>query len=105
MTLDAAIHAAPELSAAYVLQATAAPYLYKGACRNLCQRLKDHRAGRVSRTKNRRPLELVYCETFPSFAEARRRELFWKSGAGRAWLKEKLQTQDARVVERQTQGT
>ena len=104
-TLNAAIELAPELPAAYVLRACASAYLYKGACRNLRQRLQDHRAGRVSRTKKRRPLELVYCETFSSFTEARRRELFWKTGTGRAWLKQQLAAPDARVVERQTQGT
>jgi hypothetical protein len=46
--------------AAYVLLGADGAYLYKGACRNLQQRLRDHRAGRASHTKNRRPLRLFF---------------------------------------------
>ncbi|NQT93465.1 MAG: GIY-YIG nuclease family protein [Lentisphaerae bacterium] len=76
--------------AAYVLAGVSGDYLYKGSCRDLPKRLQDHRAGRVSRTKNRRPLRLVYFEYSDDYTAARRRETFFKSGAGRAWLKETL---------------
>jgi predicted GIY-YIG superfamily endonuclease len=61
-------------------------YLYKGSARNLKERLKDHRAGRVSRTKNRRPLILVFHEYFSTYTEALQKEHFLKTGAGRKWL-------------------
>ena len=111
MTLDTAIKLGQERPAAYVLSGTRPNYLYKGSCRNLPKRLADHVAGRVSHTKNIRPLVLVcfqYCETN---TEARRIENFWKSGAGRAWLQNwlssgTLETElQARVAEWQTQRT
>ena len=68
-------------------------YLYKGSARNLVERLKDHRAGRVSRTKNHRPLTLVYYQYFDDYTAARKQELFLKSGQGRAWLKAHLASQ------------
>lgn len=90
MDLDSAIERAEERPAAYVVASADGCYLYKGSGRNLRERLKDHRAGRVSRTKNRRPLTLVYKEYFDAYTEARRKELFLKSGQGRAWLKGQL---------------
>jgi putative endonuclease len=85
--------------AAYVLRAAGpTEYLYKGSTRDMAARWSDHREGRVARTRNRRPLTLVLVEYFDSFTDARRRELFLKTGVGRAWLK-------ARVAKWQTQGT
>ena len=36
--------------------------LYVGFSSNLTNRIKDHKNGKVSSTKGRRPLELIYCE-------------------------------------------
>ena len=88
-----------ERPAAYVILCSGeASYLYKGSTRNMAERWKDHQAGRVARTKNRRPVQLVLVENFDTYTDARRRENFLKTGVGRAWLK-------ARVVKWQTQGT
>ena len=87
MELDQAIEEAMNEPAAYVVSPTDGSYLYKGSARNLCERLKDHRAGRVGRTKNRRPLVLVYVEYTADYTAARRRENFLKSGQGRVFLK------------------
>ena len=76
--------------AAYVLLGSDGRYLYKGACRNLRERLTDHRAGRAPRTKNRRPLILVYYRQFESYADALRHERYLKTGHGRAWLRRRL---------------
>ncbi len=76
--------------AAYVLLGADGAYLYKGACRNLQQRLRDHRAGRASHTKNRRPLRLFFVEYFDSYEEALRKERYLKTGFGRAGLKRRL---------------
>ena len=73
--------------AAYVLAGSDGKYLYKGSCRDLVERLKDHDAGRVSRTKNRRPLRLVHAECFASYSDALAREKFLKTGTGRDWLR------------------
>ncbi|NNJ70396.1 MAG: GIY-YIG nuclease family protein [Kiritimatiellales bacterium] len=72
--------------AAYVLLSSDGTYRYKGCCRDLVERMKQHHAGKVSRTKNRRPLKLLHSEYFDSYTDARKRELYFKSGAGREWL-------------------
>ena len=100
--LDDAIAAAEHRPAAYVLRPVGGSYLYKGACRDLHARLKDHRAGRVKHTKHKRPLMLAYHEYCASFTEARQRENYLKSGVGRDFLATLM---SARVAERQTQRT
>ena len=89
--LSSAIDFCEPRPAAYVLSPEEGTYLYKGSCRNLQRRMKDHRAGRVSRTKNRRPLLLVYFEYCADFTEARQRENYLKTGAGRQFLSEHIQ--------------
>ena len=59
---------------------------YTGAARNIRARLKDHRAGRCSRTKSQRPLKIVLIEVADSFQSALKRERYLKTGQGRAWL-------------------
>jgi putative endonuclease len=90
MDLDHAIATLTPAPAAYVLRNSEKDYLYKGARRDIVKRLKDHRAGRVSHTKNRRPMALVYFEYCPDFTEARKRENFFKTGSGRRFIMEKL---------------
>ena len=86
ISLDDAITQAQEKPAAYVLLGSDGSYLYKGACRNLHERLKDHHAGRASRTKNRRPLGVVLIEYFDDYSGALRREAWLKSGVGREFI-------------------
>ena len=90
MTLDDAIKVAEELPAAYAVTSSDRLYLYKGSTRNLRERLKDHSAGRVSRTKNRRPLFLVFHEYFKTYTDARQKEIYLKTGAGRNWLSSQI---------------
>jgi putative endonuclease len=56
---------------------------YVGCTANLKQRFKDHQAGKVKSTKGYRLLKLIYDEECSDKNEARRRELFLKSGFGR----------------------
>ena len=69
MDLDRAIETAEQQPAAYVLAPVQGDYLYKGACRRLQARLKDHRAGRVGRTKKGTPVVVTHmlCGRFRSF--------------------------------------
>ena len=85
--LDEVIPQIQHRAAAYVLMGCDQRYLYKGACRDLYERLEDHRAGRATRTKNRRPLRLVHHEYCAMYEEALKRERYLKSGYGRIWLK------------------
>jgi putative endonuclease len=85
----------------YVLLGGDGVYMYKGSARDLRKRISDHGQGRVARTRNLRPLQLIHFEYTVDYTEARRRENWLKSGQGRQWLK----TNFARVAKWQTQGT
>jgi putative endonuclease len=47
--------------------------------------------GRVKTTKSRRPVQLIYSEEFENYTDARKREIYLKSGTGRDWLKTKME--------------
>ncbi|MEK9184825.1 MAG: GIY-YIG nuclease family protein [Patescibacteria group bacterium] len=64
--------------------------IYKGMTSNLIKRLIDHRSGHTKTTSKMKNLELVYKEEYVTFEEARKRELYFKSAAGRRFLKNKL---------------
>jgi len=65
---------------------------YTGFTNDLTRRLKEHEQGIVKSTKNRRPLKLIYTESYPVKEEATKREKFFKSGKGREDLKKILNT-------------
>ncbi|MDQ7778805.1 MAG: GIY-YIG nuclease family protein [Planctomycetota bacterium] len=66
--------------------------LYVGSTRQLQERLESHKMGRVRSTKGRRPVRLVHQEEYDTYTEARRRELYLKTGTGRNWLSRILET-------------
>ncbi len=70
----------------YVLRSHKDGRLYIGSTGNLNIRLIYHNSGKVKSTKDRRPFDLVYQEEFENKTEARKRELFLKSGKGRQYL-------------------
>jgi putative endonuclease len=72
----------------YILQSLKDEKTYVGYTYELKQRMQKHNSGQVKSTKNRRPLKLIFTEKFLTEQEAKRRELYWKSGAGRRKLKE-----------------
>jgi putative endonuclease len=74
----------------YVLKSQKDGKLYIGSTGDLEKRIKAHNSGKVRSTKGRRPLILIYNESFLTKTEARKRENFFKSGVGRKELKEKL---------------
>lgn len=74
----------------YVLRSLKDQNYYYGLTTNIESRLDDHNAGRVISTKPRRPLELVYFEELFGYTNARRREKYFKSSAGRKFLSKKL---------------
>ncbi len=87
MNLAEAIEIVESKPVAYVLLSADGTYRYKGSTHNFAERMKQHNAGKVSRTKNRRPLSLLHFERFENYTDARKRELYFKSGAGRDGLK------------------
>ena len=75
----------------YVLFSHRDRRLYVGCTGDLKRRFNDHRFGRVRSTQDRRPLELIYYEAYPTTIEAERRERYLKGGNGREALKHQLQ--------------
>lgn len=64
--------------------------LYKGLTNNLSRRIKEHHFGKTITTSRMNDLKLVYKEEYELFEEARKRELYLKSAAGRRFLRKKL---------------
>ena len=60
--------------------------LYKGCTNNLERRLKEHKSGGTVTTSRMTGITVVYKEEFDIFSEARKRELYFKSAAGRKFL-------------------
>jgi putative endonuclease len=58
----------------YLLKSKKDGLLYTGSTRDLAKRLREHGSGRVISTRLRRPLELIYYESYKSETDARRRE-------------------------------
>ncbi|MBC8343042.1 MAG: GIY-YIG nuclease family protein [Bacteroidetes bacterium] len=75
---------------AYVIYSVKFNRYYKGHCENLKNRLSEHNAGRVKSTKAFIPWEIYYFEEYASREKAITREKYFKSGAGRRFIKSKL---------------
>ena len=74
----------------YILHSEKDGGIYIGSTRNLIKRFIAHKNGKVKSTKSRRPLRIKYYEEFVSYSDARKREIFLKSGTGRDWIKKNL---------------
>ncbi|MCX6731795.1 MAG: GIY-YIG nuclease family protein [Candidatus Parcubacteria bacterium] len=72
----------------YVIQSLNKNYRYIGITNNLERRFKQHNNGYNKNTKSYRPFQLIFTEEFKNYKEARKREIFLKSGAGRKFLDE-----------------
>ena len=71
----------------YVLKSLKNGRIYIGYTGNLEERLVEHNRGKVRSTKAHKPFEIAYKEEFTDKTEARKREIFLKSGKGREFLK------------------
>ncbi len=74
----------------YILRSKRDKGLYIGYSTDVKKRLVEHQRGRVPATKNRKPLELIYCELYKNKKDAMQREKFFKSGWGRNYVKKIL---------------
>lgn len=72
----------------YILQSLKDFRTYTGFTSNVGERLHQHNIGQVKATQYRRPFKILFTEQFTTMVEAKKRELYWKSGAGRRKLKE-----------------
>ncbi|NQU80647.1 MAG: GIY-YIG nuclease family protein [Bacteroidetes bacterium] len=77
---------------AYVLFSRKYNKYYKGHCQNLDQRLSEHNTGKTKSIKPFIPWEIIYYESFNTLEGAIKREKYFKSGAGRRFLKKKIDT-------------
>ena len=64
---------------------------YIGYTSDIEERLKYHNTGKVTATKHLKPWRIIYTENMASMNEAKRREQYWKSGAGRRNIKKILE--------------
>jgi putative endonuclease len=71
----------------YILQSLKDKRTYVGYSHDIQNRLLRHNAGQVPATQNRRPLKLIFSESFETEQQVKQRELYWKSGAGRRKMK------------------
>ncbi len=74
----------------YILFSELDHQLYTGFSPDLKSRFKAHTQGFVKATKHRRPLRLIYYESYEDELDARRREKYLKGGNGRGELKIQL---------------
>ena len=72
----------------YILQSLKDFKTYTGFTNNVDERLYQHNTGQVKATQYRRPFKILFTEQYETPTEAKKRELYWKSGAGRRKLKE-----------------
>ena len=64
--------------------------VYKGVTSNLKRRLLEHLKGKTKTTARMSNPKLVYFEKYDNLSAARKRELYFKSAAGRRFLKKQL---------------
>jgi len=64
--------------------------VYKGVINNLARRFRKHKSWGSRTTSMMSNIEIVYTEEFKTFEEARAREVYLKTSAGRRFLKTKL---------------
>ena len=67
----------------YILQSRRTCRTYVGYTSDVPARLERHNQGRVQATRVGRPWEILFQEACADESAARKREAYWKSGAGR----------------------
>lgn len=74
----------------YVIESLADQTWYTGMAMDPEHRLKDHNGGKNRFTKGHMPWKIIYTEAHPNWAQARVREKYLKSAAGKIWLTKHL---------------
>jgi len=74
----------------YVLRSSTDRNFYVGFTTDLGAKLEEHFSGRVTSTKTRLPLQLVYWEGCLNQSDATRREKYLKSSWGKRYIKNRL---------------
>jgi putative endonuclease len=71
----------------YILFSRKDQLLYTRFTTNIEQRVRQHNEGKSKSTAPRRPLELIFCEFYRFEADARKREMYFKTNAGKKAIK------------------
>jgi putative endonuclease len=71
----------------YILFSEKDHLLYIGFTSNIQKRIENHNAGLTKSTAWRRPLQLVFCEYYLFEPDARKREMYFKTTAGKKAIK------------------
>ncbi len=71
----------------YILKSQRNGKIYKGFTNDLKRRIKEHKIGKSIFTKQNGPWQLIYYEAFTNKLDAKREEIFLKSGKGRERIK------------------
>jgi len=71
----------------YILKSLSKNVTYTGSTTDLERRLSKHNGGNCKFTKKYLPWEIFYKEEFTDLSEARNRERYFKSCAGRKFIK------------------
>ena len=79
----------------YVLYSPSSERYYVGMTANINRRLGEHNLGNTPSTKPFIPWVVVFQEEFSKRPEARLREKYLKSAAGRRWRKENIRPRGA----------
>jgi len=81
------------MACTYIIYSKITDKFYTGSTRedSPVKRIDAHNKGTTRSTKHGRPWILAYEEKYGTYTEARRRELFLKTGVGRSWIKENVQ--------------
>ncbi|MFI5203622.1 MAG: GIY-YIG nuclease family protein [Flavobacteriales bacterium] len=74
----------------YVIRSLKTGVLYKGHCQDLEKRMIQHNSGLTQSIRHLIPLEMIYFEEFKTCEEAVKRERYFKTAAGRRFLKSKI---------------
>jgi putative endonuclease len=64
--------------------------LYKGMTNNMARRLFEHKNGKTKTTSKMKNIKLAYSEIYNNFEDARKRELYFKTAAGRRFIKQNI---------------
>ncbi|MBX9781841.1 MAG: GIY-YIG nuclease family protein [Chitinophagaceae bacterium] len=75
---------------AYVLKSVEHDYYYKGHCHDLEKRLHQHNSGMTESIRPFIPFFIIYFEEFETEQEAIQQEKYFKTSAGRRYLKKKM---------------
>ena len=74
----------------YILKSDLFNKTYVGHTDDLKRRLKEHNQGKSVFTKKFKPWTLIYKENFENLEESIKKERYFKSAAGRRWIKKNL---------------